>query len=402
MRSHRPKILRIISGILLLILGLGFTLILLEGLSRLIPLWPDKLSDYDPELGFSHIPEAEGWWINFAVPFEFRTRIKINSLGLNDREISVDKPPGFRRILVLGDSYVDGLEVPLEHTFVKQLEGLFDDSGQNIEVINGGHYGYGTDQELLFFLHRGQNFQPDVVVLAFMPGNDIEDNNSIKTIGPKPYFKLLPNGELKLVNFPLDPPKDPDPRNSSLIARMKQGLYSNSKLYRFTGVQIKRNLPALSDFLANIGLLDLGTENEQEGTLADDEESNSGPYDATTSDFQEQGWELTKALILELVREVEESNARLVLLIVPDPRQFGESASAPGLDVKKWNDRLNQFCGAEGLDCLDLYPPFQSLIEEEGMETLFYPLDGHPTADGHSQIAEALFNYLIDKGTLQN
>lgn len=366
-------------SLIIVVLSLAVTLIMLEGVARLIPLWPDKISDFDPELGFAHVPGAEGWWVNIAVPFEFRTYVKISSQGLRDREFDLEKPPGVRRVLLLGDSLVDGLEVSLEDTFAKQLERLFRESGRDVEVINGGHYGYGTDQELLFYRHRGRQFQPDVVMLCFTM-NDIEDNLLIESLGPKPFFELGPDGELQLKNFPVTPPERQDLSRASLLERIKHILYTQTKLYRFAGYQIKQQLPWLRDLLVGFRIMDKMTE--------------PGPSEATASDHDERGWALTQALVLELRKEVESSGAEFVMVIMPVHGQFAPAARTPGWDATKWNDRLVGLGEDTGMRCLDLYSVFRSLVAQGRSKWLFYPRDGHPTSAGHLRIAEELYDYL--------
>lgn len=377
--------------LIIVVLSLVVTLIMLEAVARFIPLWPDPISDFDPELGFAHVPGAEGWWVNIAVPFEFGTYVTISSQGLRDREFDLEKPAGVTRVLLLGDSVVDGLEVPLENTFAKQLERRFRESGRDVEVINGGHYGYGTDQELLFYRHRGRQFQPDVVVLCFMT-NDIENNFSVESLGPKPFFELGPDGKLQLKNFPVTPPEASDLSRPSLPERVKQTLYTHSKLYRFTGYQTKRHLPGLRSFLMELGIMD--DAGELGAVLQTEYSKYAGPYEAVTSDYYERGWTLTQALILQLKKEVESSGAQFVMVIMPDPRQFAPEARTPGWNATKWNDRLASLCADAGMRCLDLYPIFRSLVPQGQNELLFYPRDGHPTSEGHLRIAEALYDYL--------
>jgi lysophospholipase L1-like esterase len=368
--------------LMLIVLSLAVALIMLEAVARLIPLWPDKISDFDPELGFAHIPGAEGWWVNIAWPFEFRTYVTISSQGLRDREFDLEKPAGVTRVLLLGDSLVEGLEVPLEDTLGRQLERISRESGRDVEVINGGHYGYGTDQELLFYRHRGRQFQPDVVVLFFMT-NDVESNLSAESLGPKPFFELGPDGKLQLKNFPVTPPESPDLSKASFPERVKQTLYTHSKLYRFTAYHVRQDLPGLRSFLMELGIM------AQTGE--------PGPYEAITSDYHERGWALTQALILEIEKEVESSGAEFVMVTVADFQQFAPGAETPVWNDTKWIGRLESLCADYGLQCLDLFPTFRSLVAQGRNETLFYPRDGHPTSEGHLHIAEALYGYLSQR-----
>jgi hypothetical protein len=90
---------------------------------------------------------------------------------------------------VLGDSYVWGVGASQEELFTAP-----EVSGTNDELINCGVSGYGTDQEYLFYLLKGQKFDADEVVLAFTLYNDVENNLNPKQYSYlKPYFTL--NGD---------------------------------------------------------------------------------------------------------------------------------------------------------------------------------------------------------------
>ena len=67
---------------------------------------------FDRRLGWRNIPNWEATTEN--------RKLKINSRGLRDREYSLQKPPGTKRILVLGDSYVWGYGVSNEERFLRK------------------------------------------------------------------------------------------------------------------------------------------------------------------------------------------------------------------------------------------------------------------------------------------
>jgi len=92
---------------------------------------------------------------------------------------AVSKDQNVFRILVLGDSYVEGIQVSIEELFTRQLENLLNGSNNGTvkyEVINMGVSGYGTTQELLLLKDKGFIFSPDLVILCFNLGNDIRNN----------------------------------------------------------------------------------------------------------------------------------------------------------------------------------------------------------------------------------
>jgi lysophospholipase L1-like esterase len=98
-------------------------------------------------------------------------RIRVNAAGLrDDREYAVPKPPGVRRLVVLGDSFTFAGKVALEETFPKRLEKRLRQAthGQPYEVLNLAVPGYNSRQQALLLEERGLAFQPDLVIVAFV------------------------------------------------------------------------------------------------------------------------------------------------------------------------------------------------------------------------------------------
>ncbi|MBV8202830.1 MAG: SGNH/GDSL hydrolase family protein, partial [Acidobacteria bacterium] len=150
----------------------------------------------DPERGWSLRPGAEGWWRKEGLAY-----VRISSAGLRDVEHVAAKPAGRLRIAVLGDSCAEALQVPAAQTFWKllerQLAGCTAGEGRTVEALDFGVAGYGTAQELLTLRRQVWRFQPDVVLLAFYPGNDVRNNARPLEMDPlRPYFVLTPDGRL--------------------------------------------------------------------------------------------------------------------------------------------------------------------------------------------------------------
>ena len=117
----------------------------------------------DPKLSFVHEPNTHGFFMGQDV--------RINSLGLRDREFSLTKPPGVYRILMLGDSTTFGWGVAVNDTAAKMLERELNAQPppgyQRFEVINAGTGNYDTVQEVTFYQTRGRKLHPDMVILVY-------------------------------------------------------------------------------------------------------------------------------------------------------------------------------------------------------------------------------------------
>jgi len=101
---------------------------------------------------------------------EMGVQVNVNALGFRGPETSVQKRPGQRRIILLGDSTVYGHGVADEQVFAQRLNR---ELGDDIEVLNLGTPGYSTAQSINLMEMRGWALAPDLVVIA----NLWSDNN---------------------------------------------------------------------------------------------------------------------------------------------------------------------------------------------------------------------------------
>ncbi len=172
-RRRRFALLKRLS---LVAFGFGVGLLLAETLLRLAGIAAPSAYQPDLILGSRLKPNYTGWNTKEGTVF-YRT----NHAGFRDREHAEAKPANTVRIAVLGDSYCEAVQVELEDTFwavcerkLNECEPLAD---KQIEVLNSGVSGYGTAQELLTLRHHLWQYDPDIIVLAFLTGNDIRNNS---------------------------------------------------------------------------------------------------------------------------------------------------------------------------------------------------------------------------------
>lgn len=156
----------------------------LEALARrMVPIDPyaivpeaDSASpDYaraDPVLGFRAAPGFRG---RFVHPEYGRELVTLGAQGFRGGDVPAEKPPGERRVFVLGDSLTFGLGVEDGETFASLLgKGL----GPGYRAVNAGLPGFGTFHELVLFGDTVAPLSPDLVVVAFYAGNDLDDNET--------------------------------------------------------------------------------------------------------------------------------------------------------------------------------------------------------------------------------
>src|SRR6266404_8150853 len=103
--------------LLLILFGVVFGLALVEIGLRLIGFSYPEFYGADAQRGYSLRPNREGWYRK-----EGEAYVRINSDGLRDREHSKTKVPNTFRIAVLGDSFVEALQVPFKESFCQIVE----------------------------------------------------------------------------------------------------------------------------------------------------------------------------------------------------------------------------------------------------------------------------------------
>ncbi len=150
----------------------------------------------------------------------------VNELGLRGPETTLEKPPGVRRIAVLGDSIAFGYWVSDEQGVARQLEALLGATvganGDRIEVLNFGVPGYNLEQEIEALRSKALAYSPDLVIVLFCL-NDLEG---------------LFSYELGLVQERTD-------RRRTLAGQAREWLVARSRLfswieYRLTELEARR------------------------------------------------------------------------------------------------------------------------------------------------------------------
>ncbi len=123
--------------------------------------------DVDPVVGVWHAPGSSYHHIDSCFDLHYRA----NAYGARDRERSIhsDEP----RIVVLGDSFVEGWGVARGNRFTDRLE-----RRTGIEHLNFGTAGtFGPTQYYLLYQSRAAAFDHDAVLVGLYPANDFTDDD---------------------------------------------------------------------------------------------------------------------------------------------------------------------------------------------------------------------------------
>jgi hypothetical protein len=321
--------------------------------------------------------------------------VSINAEGFRDRDHPIDKAPDTIRIAVLGDSYVDATTVGVEERFTNLLSRDLAETGvlgsRTVEVLNFGTSGYGTAQELQVLRHHVWKYSPDVVVLAFLPFNDIRNNHEpLEGDDGRPYFQLR-DGKLVLdESF-----RTVEDRNTTWLGRLQYAAIDYSRLaqlmFRARVLWARRQRSQTFEAVAK---LEAGLD--------------AAAYRAPVDERWQEAWRVTEALITQMHDEVKARGARFLVVTLSagpqvDPRLAVRQRLQESLGVEDLfyaERRLESLCMRQGMHCLPLGETFQSTATETG--TYYHGFQntemgtGHWNANGHALASRLIARALVD------
>ena len=346
--------------------GLGLAVLLLELLLRLFV--PVAISPYrfDPFLGSRLRADCSFW------DEEGRQWVRTSHHGWRDREHAMEKPPHLFRIAVLGDSYAEAAQVPLEQTFWARLEQQLN-AGRTadqpvVEVLNFGIAGHGTVQEWQTLTREVLPYQPDLVLLACLPTNDVRNNSpALEPERTRPFARVVTDAADGSPRLEVDYPSDPMPAGSWLAC--KDFLVRHSRLlaliYRWRQVQ---RMKAAAEVKATRRDKSTPAGSGSEAGLDD-------PVFAPPRDRDwEQAWQITELALGEIDRTTRSHSARMVLLLIPagvqvhpDPtveQGLAQKLGVPDLDYAE--ERLTAWAQSQQVPVVRLSDRFREYARSTG------------------------------------
>lgn len=337
----------------------GYTFVAAEAFLRLlapVPIVPRHVTA--ASYGIRVNEPNQVYWHTSA---DFKIQIRTNSRGVrSDREILYEKPPGVRRIVVLGDSFGMGYEVNLEDSFLHVMEQTLREAGANVEVVNLSVSGHGNAEELIMLREEGLKYDPDLVLLCWH-ATDYEDNVRSGLFG-------LENGSLVRKNAAYLPGVATRERLSQYA--VYRWAEAHSQVYAWTrecvAVQIKRAL----------------------AFIRGGEEPDQGENRLPSSSGAQPGTPLTVALLREIQRESQEHGARFLIL-----------------DIPVWAARTEFFsvfphdASGNTFD-LPVVNPTSAFLQEKGALLYWERSQGHFTPLGCRQVGQVLATAIREQNLL--
>lgn len=371
--KKRYRILKLGRKAGLLVLSIFVLLIVLEIVLRTTHLFNARISwrEPDPLLGWRSTPNSPYWYIKEN---DHPVTGKVNSFGWRDVERSLTKPENTYRLAMLGDSFVEGLEVEFDSTFLAIAEKRLNaKSVRAIELMNFGRIGLTQSEEFILLQEEVARFDPDMVAVLFWPENDIRDINRKTAVNLlRPFYILSENGELILDTS-----------------------FTQNREYKMKVIMFpfKRRSVLLSFLLERYGLL--------RWRMREAKVSPSEPVQAKLTKelslqtahpnpIYAQNYRLNKLLIKEMAEFCAERGIRFLLIsacaVYKTEDQDRKREIDPTFKPDFFDEDLRAFADSLHIEFLGLHQPFEDHYRRTKRSLTW----GHWNYEGHRVVADEL------------
>ncbi|MDP6575330.1 MAG: SGNH/GDSL hydrolase family protein [Candidatus Peribacteraceae bacterium] len=362
--------------LLLIIISVTIAVLIFEIILRLVGFSFPYYMRIDPVTGFSLRPEAEGYWQD-----EGKAHFKVNHDGFRDKLYSKEKADGVIRVAVLGDSYTEARHVNAKNAYWSIMENELNTcAGKEIEVLNFGMSGFSTAQEYLLLKHIVWDYQPDIVLLSFLSGNDVRENSkALNNVHNIPYF-FLDGSELKL---------DESFKDTKEFKSSQKFLYQGSHLIvnNFRTMQMinKIKISARNQRL----MKELGINKEDEDAKRGDPGLDTEIYSDPPAPEWEEAWRITEEIIKKMNEEVKSHNSKFVIVTLTNGVQVKPENKA---DLNYPERRIGKLGESINVPVITLAPKFLTYAKTNN--TYLHGFDdsgeGHWNVEGNRLAGELI------------
>ena len=371
---------RLTTVLVVTVLTVASAVVALEVGLRVMGIGSDALMQPHPWCGWVHTPGRRG-----SVESEDRSlgrqmAIAIDSLGLRDVERRREKPPGTYRVALIGDSFVEAQQVPLDSSLSRRLERrLAGTAGRNVEVWNCGVSGYSTCQEWMYLRHVASAFHPDLVVLAFLAGNDVADAvpEHATSLRNRPFFHFAGSGDSLVMDRSQFRPDPPGVR----------WLRAHSRAFAWASTLRQR--------------LRMGAQQRAAATdTSHDVPDDLQIYAVTPDSSWALAWRLCERQILETRDDARRIGAGFLLVTISGGAQESPNGRAGSSAWRSWEgrpeiaidepeQRLVRLAEANGIDHVELLEAFRAAQAKDGVPRHIGWV-AHWNSAGHALAADVL------------
>jgi len=262
-----------------------------------------------------------------------------NALGLRSFHVESTKPEGVFRIVVLGDSFTWGDQIPRsEDLWPNVLENVLTSRGSRVQAVNLAQRGYTTVNEAESLDLIGWQFEPDLVILQFTLNDPLPSGPGFVHEPEEWLFRTRNLVPLPAVHEKLD--------RSSYFYAYLNSLFVRSQLRLFY----------------------------------------SEGYSPLYSDGFD-GWIACQAAIGEIAATSREKGVPFMMVVFPSLSTATlERDSYPFLEL---HHKIRLTAEESGVPVLDLRPVFEA-VEPRSEHWRALPRDGHPGEEAHRLAAQSV------------
>ena len=387
--NSRAQRRRSFASVFLVFFGVSLGVIVAEAAVRLLRLGKPEFFIYSATRGWKLRAGASNWQTD-----EGRALVSVNRWGYRGADWTRVKPTGTLRIAVLGDSFIEAQQVAEQATACTLLQralyqilpsfarGRYRDL-KRVEVMNFGVDGYGTAQEFFTLIEDVWQFSPDIVLLAFFPGNDVRNNSAVLE-GDKcrPFFVPHGNGvvlggpfaDSRLFHFQCFLRFESyrsqllnvlgEARSTLRSMERKRRLRADLKPVSYQSIRVSANglhEPGINDLI----------------------------YRPPINQDWRDAWNVSEAEIVMTEQNVNAHHALFLLVIIgtgiqmaPDPAfQAGYLSAVGGTDLLYPSHRLAALGARKGFAVLDLVPPMKNFAQNH--QVYFHGFPNTAMGTGH-------------------
>ena len=352
---------------------------------------------WSPNVGAIYKPHADVRWTNHL---DFWTESRTNGLGFVDREpIGLERAAASCHVAMIGDSYVEALQVPIAEKFHVRLEELAAEELPHLDITTSafGMPGTGQVSQLAYYDEFARYLRPALLVLVFV-NNDFVDNSPIlkglrQGVDPDRLWNVSATRGAD-GSITLRPPYPPHSQESRLAVpsrhtRAADHLGGVSPFAKWLDAKRRASFPDDTDpeLIAQVTLLSRrspGYAALLDGWRPTTREGMDDPFlhAQDLPPVYEDALDFTGFALDQFRERADRDGAALVILSTHSMGTRGDLAF----------DRLTALAEPRGIPIIDQY----DYIARQGAEPTdaIWEHDGHWNAAGHRWAAEALLEYL--------
>jgi hypothetical protein len=358
-----------------------------------------EASLYEPDavLYFVLRPNAEGWTAK-----EGENYVRVNGLGMRDRERKMEVSPGTVRVAFLGDSMVAAQQVPLEKTMTQILERRLSravvDAGRQVEVLNFAVGGYAPSQMYLSLDERVWAFHPDIVAVCLSELTVPNSYRKTKSLDDLPLFTLEDD---RLVPDPANRP----PAGSSAESKHWHQIFGDLH-NRFRLLQLARTAQQANWRKA---ITWSRVPSARTAVAASNDFMHVWPYRPPHDPELTKAWAIAEAIFQHMIDAAREHGAEVWFVqigneIEEDPRDAERERFLKLnrlVDLGYTSKRYAAFAADHGAHYLYLAPEMREYSAKTGIPLRGFfntrPYEGHWNEAGNAAAAQIIGNELLQR-----